>query len=279
MRIVDRSSGIVVLEVPEDLGSQLTDLVEDVQSFQVSELFLEVAAREGVDSTILEKLGELLSASPTLFLGSEPSVEGEPALRLTGQLLDHQGSPIAGLVVTAQSKDDEAASWAFSRPDGAFCLDFASRPDWSNMDLLVSGRGGLLLSSYELDELHDEVEKMEPFHLFTVTGRVRLESGEALVGGRVEAWSTWAVTGPEGEFRLPVDRLGEELQLEIFAPSGQPLGGYWTVKLPEQEPIDIGESVVPTPTENWPDSEEPLIADFVPESDSIFPGVSDHPLS
>lgn len=279
MLIVDRASGIVALEVPEDLGSQLTDLVEDVQSFQVSELFLEVAAREGVDGTILTKLRELLDLAPTLFMGSEPQVEGEPALRLTGQLLDHTGAPIPGLVVTAQSRDEEAVSWAFSRPDGTFTLDFSTRPDWSNMDLLVSGRGGLLLSSYELDELHDEVERMEPFHILSATGRVRLENGEPLVGGRVEAWSTWAVTGSDGGFLLPVDRLGEELHLEVFAPSGQPLGGYWNVKLPNEEPADVGESVVPVPTENWPDSEEPLIADFGETNDPIFPGISDHPLS
>ncbi len=279
MLIVDRASGIVALEVSEDLGSQLTDLVEDVQSFQVSELFLEVAAREGVDGTILTTLGELLALTPTLFMGSEPQIEGDPALRLTGQLLDHAGAPIPGLVVTAQSRDEEAVAWAFSRPDGTFTLDFSTRPDWSNMDLLVSGRGGLLLSSYELDELHDEVERMEPFTVLSATGRVRLENGEPLVGGRVEAWSTWAVTGPDGVFLLPVDRLGEELHLEVFASSGQPLGGYWTVKLPDQEPVDIGEWSVPVPTDNWPDSEEPLIADFGETSDPIFPGVSDHPLS
>lgn len=212
MRIVDRASGIVVLEVPEDLGSQLTDLIEDVQSFQVSELFLEVAAREGVDDTILSKLAELLAQSPTLFVGTEPQVEGEPALRLVGQLLDHTGAALAGLVVTAQSQDEDAVSWAFSRPDGTFALDFAVRPDWSHMDLLVSGRGGLLLSSFELDELHDEVERMQPFHLLTATGSVKLETGEPLIGGRVEAWSTWAVTGADGQFRLPVDRLGSTLR-------------------------------------------------------------------
>ena len=279
MLIVDRASGSIVLEVSDELGSMLTDLVEDVQSFQVSELFLEVAAREGIDGTILSKLTELLAQSPTLFVGTEPQVEGEPALRLTGQLLDQSGAPLPGLVVTAQSQEEDAVSWAFSRPDGTFTLDFASRPDWSTMDLLVSGRGGLLLSSFELDELHDEVERMEPFHLLTATGRVKLESGQPLIGGRVEAWSTWAVTGADGQFCLPVDRLGEELHLEVFAPSGQPLGGYWKVTLPPEEPADIGESVVAEPTPNWPDSEEPLIADFGETTDSIFPGVSDHPLS
>lgn len=279
MRIVDRASGSIVLEVSDELGSMLTDLVEDVQSFQVSELFLEVAAREGIDGTILSRLTELLAQSPTLFVGTEPQVEGEPALRLTGQLLDHSGAPLPGLVVTAQSQEEDAVSWAFSRPDGTFALDFATRPDWTSMDLLVSGRGGLLLSSFELDELHDEVERMEPFHLLTASGRVKIEGGQPLIGGRVEAWSTWAVTGSEGQFCLPVDRLGEELHLEVFAPSGQPLGGYWKVTLPTEEPADIGETVVGEPTPNWPDSEEPLIADFGETSDPIFPGVSDHPLS
>ncbi len=279
MRIVDRASGSIVLEVSEALGATLTDLVEDVQSFQVSELFLEIAAREGVDGAILSKLTEHLAQSPTLFVGTEPQVEGEPALRLTGQLLDHSGSPLPGLVVTAQSQEEDAVSWAFSRPDGTFSLDFATRPDWSSMDLLVSGRGGLLLSSFELDELHDEVEQMEPFHMFSATGRVKLEDGQPLIGGRVEAWSTWAVTDSDGQFRLPVDRLGEELHLEVFAPSGQPLGGYWKVLLPTEEPADIGETTVSPPTPNWPDSEEPLLANFGEASDPIFPGVSNHPLS
>ena len=83
MRIVDRANGNILLEVPDDQGETLTDLVEDVQSFQVSELFLEVAEREGVDPSIIEKLQAQLSSSPTFFAGSEPTVEG-PALPAGG---------------------------------------------------------------------------------------------------------------------------------------------------------------------------------------------------
>lgn len=274
MRIVDRANGNILLEVPDDQGETLTDLVEDVQSFQVSELFLEVAEREGVDASIIEKLQSQLASSPTFFAGSEPTVEGEPGQRLSGQVLDHAGRPVGGLVVTAQSKDDDAVSWAFTRPDGTFALDFAARPDWSSIDLLVSGRGGLLLSSFELDELNDQVERMEPFSVLTVGGRVVIEGGTPLVGGRVEAWSTWSVTDADGRFLIPVDRLGEELNLEVFAASGEPLGGYWKVALPENEPVDLGERTVPVPKPDWPDSEEPLIADLGSDSDSIFPGVS-----
>lgn len=278
MRIVDRSNGKILLEVPDDQGEKLTDLVEDVQSFQVSELFLEVAEREGVEPSILQLLGRELAASPTLFVGSEPALEGPAAQRLSGQLLDHSGRPLGGLVVTAQSQDEEAVSWAFSRPDGTFELSFAVRPDWSTVDLLVSGRGGLLLSSFELDELHDEVERMEPFTVHTVTGRVLLEDGAPLAGGRVEAWSTWSCIEADGSFSIPVDRLGEDLHLEVFAPSGQPLGGYWKVTLPNAEPIDLGEHTVPQPDPKWPDSDVPLLA-VEPPNDSLFPGVSDHPLS
>jgi hypothetical protein len=278
MRIVDRSSGKILLEVPDDQGEMLTDLVEDVQSFQVSELFLDVATREGVEASIIEQLQEELRQSPTLFVGSEPFFEGEVGLRLSGQILDHSQAPIGGLVVTAQSKDDEAAAWAFSRPDGTFELAFATKPDWKSMDLLVSGRGGLLLCSFELDELNDQVERMDPFAVMTITGRVVIEGGQPLVGGRVEAWSTWAVTDQDGRFQIPVDRLGEDLHLEVFAPSGEPLGGYWKVSLPESEPADLGERLVPVPNPEWPDSDEPLLA---PEfgNDSSFPGVSNHPLS
>jgi hypothetical protein len=215
MRIVDRANGKVLLEVPDDQGEALTELVEDVQSFQVSELFLEVAEREGVEASLLTVLTDALRLSPTLFVGSEPTLEGEAAQALSGQLLDHADQPLAGLVVTAQSKDDEAVAWAFSRPDGSFELSFASKPDWSALELLVSARGGLLLSSFELDELNDQVQRMEPFHLSTITGRVLIEGGQPLVGGRVEAWSTWSTTDQEGRFRIPVDRLGEELHLEV----------------------------------------------------------------
>jgi hypothetical protein len=146
------------------------------------------------------------------------------------------------------------------------------------VDLLVSGRGGLLLSSFELDELNDQVERMEPFHIMTISGRVAIEGGQPLAGGRVEAWSTWSVTDQQGRFQIPVDRLGEELHLEVFAPSGEPLGGYWKVKLPETEPVDLGEYTVPLPKPDWPDSEEPLLAaEF--SNDSVFPGISEHPLS
>jgi hypothetical protein len=278
MRIVDRANGNILLEVSDDQGEMLTDLVEDVQSFQVSELFLDVAAREGVEASVIAQLQEQLSKSPTLFVGTEPTVEGEVSQRLSGQLVDHAGAPLGGLVVTAQSKDDEAAAWAFSRPDGTFELAFSVKPDWKTIDLLVSGRGGLLLSSFELDELNDEVERMEPFKVMTICGRVVIEGGQPLAGGRVEAWSTWSVTDAEGRFLIPVDRLGEELHLEVFAPSGEPLGGYWKVSLPDTDPAELGERVVPTPNPDWPDSDEPLIA---PEfgNDSSFPGVSDHPLS
>lgn len=278
MRIVDRANGNILLEVPDDQGEMLTELVEDVQSFQVSELFLEVAEREGVDPSILSALGDALRASPTLFVGSEPTLQREAAQRLSGQLLDHSGGPLAGLVVTAQSRDDEAVSWGFSRPDGCFELSFPVQPDWTTIDLLVSGRGGLLLSSFELDEITDQVERLEPFHVTTVTGRVMIEDGQPLVAGRVEAWSTWSVTDQDGRFRIPVDRLEEELHLEVFAPSGEPLGGYWKVKLPAAEPADVGDYTVPVPKPDWPDSEEPLIAaEFA--NDGVFPGVSDHPLS
>lgn len=277
MRIVDRANGNILLEVLDDQGEKLTDLVEDVQSFQVSELFLEVAEREGADPSIVSKLREELAKSPTLFVGTEPTLDGPAAQRLSGQLLDHAGEPVGGLVVTAQSQDEEAVSWAFSRPDGSFELSFAVRPDWSSVDLLVSGRGGLLLSSFELDELHDEVERMEPFSVHTVGGRVLVEGGAPLAGGRVEAWSTWSVTDAEGRFAIPVDRLGEELHLEVFAPSGQPLGGYWKVALPATEPVDLGDYTVPTPDPEWPDPDEPLLA-VETAHDSMFPGVSEHPL-
>ncbi len=277
MRIVDRANGNILLEVLDDQGEKLTDLVEDVQSFQVSELFLEVAEREGVDPSIVSRLRQELAQSPTLFVGSEPTLEGPAAQRLAGQLLDHSGAPVGGLVVTAQSQQEEAVSWGFSRPDGTFELSFAARPDWSTVDLLISGRGGLLLSSFELDELHDEVERMEPFTVHTVTGRILVDGQGGLAGGRVEAWSTWSVTDAEGRFAIPVDRLGEELHLEVFAPSGQPLGGYWKVALPASEPADLGEHSVPAPDPAWPDNDEPLLAVELPH-DSMFPGVSEHPL-
>jgi hypothetical protein len=278
MRIVDRADGKLLLEVPDDQGRLLTDLAEDVQSFQVSELFLEVAAQEGVDASILDRLRQELSRCPTLFVGGDPVPDGEVTHRLGGQLVDHDGKPLGGLVVTAQGSQGDAASWAFSGPDGHFELGFAAQPDWKDLELLVSSRGGLLLLSFELDELDDKVERMDPFVIATVRGRVLTADGQPLSGGRVEAWSTWAVTNEEGAFQIPVDRLGEELYLEVFAPSGQPLGGYWKVRLPESEPIDLGEHSVPVPDPDWPDSDEPLIAaEF--GVDSVFPGVSDHPLS
>lgn len=287
MRIVDRANGRILLEVPDDQGEMLTDLVEDVQSFQVSELFLEVAEREGVEAGILARLRAELSGSPTLFVGVEPQVDGEQVRRLAGQLLDYAGTPLGGLVVTAQSSDEDAVNWAFSRPDGSFELRFAGELDPGGLELLVASRSGLLLSSFELDELGEQVEQMAPFQVATLQGRILTESGSPLVGARVEAWSTWSATDEQGRFLVPVDRLGEELHLEVFAPSGEPLGGYWKVSLPKESlaedlapsgPVDLGDRTVPEPKRDWPDSDQRLIAtEFA--NDAIFPGVSDHPLS
>lgn len=286
MRIVDRANGRILLEVPDAQAELLTDLVEDVQSFQVSELFLEVAEREGVEASILSCLRTQLQQSPTFFVGTEPDLEGQECKRLSGQLLDGRGGPLGGLVVTAQSHDEEAVTWAFSRPDGGFELSFSSHLDWTGLELLVASRSGLLLSSFELDELGEQVERMEPFHIVTLAGKILIEGGSPLVGGRVEAWSTWSTTDEQGHFQIPVDRLGEELHIEVFAASGQPLGGYWKVVLPKETdgdadslgPIDIGEKTVPQPKPDWPDSDEPLIAaEF--SNDAIFPGVSEHPLN
>lgn len=273
MRIVDRASGAVLLEFPEAQGNRLTDMVEDVQSFQISGLFLDVAQREGLAPEHVSTLAEWLQDCPTLHGGlqTRPEISVQS---LSGQLLDHRGEPIGGLVVTVQNSDEEAVSWAYSGPDGRFELHFEERPNWPESELLVSGRGGLLLCSFELDELTDEVDRLEPFTVITVLGRVRTESGACLKGGRVEAWSTWAPLDEMGVFRLPVDRLNEELVLEVFAASGQPLGGYWKVRLPEGEPASVGEHVVPEPSPEWPDSETPLMA-RPHEVQPIFTGVAE----
>lgn len=259
MRIVDRASGAVLLEFPETQGDKLTELVEDVQSFQISGLFLDAAGRVGLAAEHVSTLSACLHGRPTLYGGLQAQPEAN-VHRLGGQLLDHTGNPLGGLVVTVQNSAEEAVSWAYSGPDGRFQLHFEESPNWSESELLVSGRGGLLLCSFELDELTDEVEQLEPFTILTVTGRVRTESGTSLEGGRVEAWSTWAPLDSSGDFRLPVDRLNEELVLEVFAATGQPLGGYWKVRLPETEPASVGEHTVPEPSPVWPDSETPLMA-------------------
>lgn len=264
MRIVDRADGIVLFEVSSDEGEKLTDLVEDVQSFQISELFLEVALREGVDEAVVRRLRDCLASLSSLTVGLEPIVESESVVRLAGQIFDHASQGVGGLVVTAQSESGDAASWSFSRPDGRFELSFAVKPEWSKIDLLVSGRGGLLLSSYELDELEGAVDRLEPFSVLVATGRILLADGTPLSGGRLEAWSSWSKLDQEGVFRLPVDRLNEDLHLEVFAPSGEPLGGYWSVTLPSSEPVHLGEHRVPAPSPNWPSSDQPLMATEFP---------------
>ncbi len=260
MRIVDRADGTVLFEVSSGEGEKLTDLVEDVQSFQISELFLEVALREGVDENVVRSLRDHLASLSALSVGLEPIVDADSVVRLAGQTLDHASIGIGGLVVTAQSESGDAISWSYSRPDGRFELSFAAKPEWSKIDLLVSGRGGLLLSSYELDELDGAVDRLEPFFVLTATGRIVLEDGTPLAGGRLEAWSSWSKLDDDGVFRLPLDRLSEDLHLEVFSETGEPLGGYWSVTLPASEPVNFGEHRVPAPTSSWPDSDQPLMA-------------------
>lgn len=258
MRIVDRAGGEVLLEFSEDQGDKLTELVDDVQSFRLSELFLDVAASQGLGPGEVETLRSFLTTAPALFVGLEHTPQ-RSVHTLTGHLLESGGRPLGGLVLTVQNHQDEAVAWAYSRPDGSFTLDFCDPPNWVECELLVSGRGGLLLCSFELDELHDGVTRLEPFTITTVTGQILTESGAPLTGGRVQAWSTWAPLNEEGRFQLPVDRLNEPVTLEVFAASGQPLGGEWKVRLPQKEPADIGCRQVPDPAAVWPTAEDPLL--------------------
>lgn len=276
MRIVDRASGGVLLEFSETQGDKLTDLIEDVQSFQISGLFLDVAGREGLAAEHIDALAAQLNDRPTLFGGLEAKSGKGVVQRLAGQLLDVGDRPIGGLVVTVQDNDGEAVSWAYSGPGGRFELAFQEAPNWSESELLVSSRGGLLLCSFELDELEDGVDRLEPFRIMTVNGSVRTDSGASLAGGRVQAWSTWAPLDAQGRFSLPVDRLNEELVLEVFAPSGEPLGGYWKVRLPDAEPVDVGEHSVPAPASSWPRPETPLLA-RPHKVQPIFTGVAEVP--
>lgn len=277
MRIVDRSNGVVLGELAEDQADVIGDLVEEVQSFQVSEMFLDASHTEGVDGELLKVLRAALDRSPTLFVGLEPQVGEGGGFTLQGTLVDAERTPLGGLAVTAQNSDDEALGWAFSRPDGAYTLKLNSIP--TNAEVFVSARGGLLLSSLELDGPSSGIEEIDPIGVLTLRGKVVKQDGTPLSAGRVEVWGSWAVTDTDGGFCLPVERLGEEVVIEVFAASGQPLGGYWTVTTGEVDPAELGVRVVPVPDAKWPDSDEALIAPLNFHQDSVYPGVSDRPLS
>lgn len=259
MRIVNRSTGVVVFNNGSfELADLLTDLVEDVQSFEVSELFLVSARQAGLDTELLEVFLSL--QAPRVRLGLEPRNEG-PAT-LSGQIVDCRAEGLGGLAVTCQDREGRALTWAFSREDGRFELTFPEQPNFVDLELLVSARGGLLVSCFELDELPNAVTRLESFTVSTVRGQIDTATGGPLQDGFVEIWSSWAQTDSEGRFCLPVDTLGEVLDLEIFSPQGRPLGGYWTVRLPKTEPVDLGQRVVPDPAELESEpSPHPLLAE------------------
>lgn len=278
MKIVDRADGRVLLDASDELEDLLYELVEDIQCFQISELFLRSLTEQGVDWSKTEALRAELSKSPTLFGGGELALDGDAAITLSGVLTDGLGTGLGGLALTLQSKDGQAVAWAFSKTAGDYELKVSALPQDGELELLVSGRGGLVLYSCELVGVTGGNKELDPISILSLKGRVCFEGGEGLAAGRIEAWGTWAVTDSEGKFSLPVEAMEGELVLEVFAASGQPLGGYWKINFSEGEPKDLGDRVVPRPEPNWPDSGEPLIAGLDYRPDPLFPGVSDRPL-
>lgn len=284
MQIVDRADGRVLVDLPDELGAKLSDVAEDVQSFQVTELFLELAAQEGMDPEDLSRLRQELERSPTLVVGMDKERGEDPSLVLEGLVVDRGGQPLAGLALTfLDNSSDEALAWTFSDPEGRYRLAVVSPSSWSAVEILVAARGGLLLASFEMDRPSQKLESLEPLLIATVCGQVLTESGEPLVGGRVEALHTWSVLDENGRFRLPVQSLSEPLDLEVFASTGEPLGGYWRVAgLPSQEeeasdPRDLGVHRVPAPNPDWLESSLPLLAADEPRA-LPYPGVSEFPL-
>lgn len=278
MKIVDRADGRVLLDTTDELEELLYELVEDIQCFQISELFLQSLTEQGVDWSITEALRVELTKSPTLFGGGVLASDGDAAATLSGVLTGSLGKGLGGLALTLQDKEGQAVAWAFSKTGGDYELKLSSLPQDGELELLVSGRGGLVLYSLELVGVTDGSKELDPISILCLEGRVCFEGGEGLAAGRIEAWGTWAVTDSEGRFSLPVEALEGELVLEVFAASGQPLGGYQKINFGEGESKDLGDRVVPRPDPNWPDSGTPLIAGFDYRPDPLFPGVSDRPL-
>ncbi|MGE0490640.1 MAG: hypothetical protein AB7S38_15655 [Vulcanimicrobiota bacterium] len=190
---------------------------------------------------------------------TEPTFEG--VLRGT------DGAPLGGLRVDIL---EPIEATAFSRPDGVFQLPMPG----PNARFRVTARGNLVLEEFEesTDQPLDIELQIVSGQLVTSDGKglplaiLSLDSWELLSSAQrpPEQQLSWARTDADGNFRLPVafPRLNGKARcdFEVFAASGEPLGGYWSVDLELDTQMLLERYEVPDPNPNWPADETETIA-------------------
>lgn len=283
--IIDRADGRMVGQLgPEDLDllhRHLVDEYEGDADYHLTTATLEMLKEQGLTDEAVGILEQALNGRPTTEIGIEPLLE-EPPFRLIGCLQSSDEVPLGGLRVDLVDRAGSGLGWAFSREDGVFKLA-SDQPLTNNetYEMLISARGSLLLLALDIDQLEPGEIELEPTTIRVGTGKVVTQDGKGLTGARVEMEGSWTVTTEDGSFILPMDSSAEagRIDLEVFAPSGEPLGDYWTQDVKAETSVDLAQFEVPAPNPEWPETDPEMVASLGQPGDSLYPGVSRFPLS
>lgn len=262
--LIDRADGKLIGDIDGEqinfLRQHLEEEYEGDTDFFLSDAVVEMLEAKGLAAEVVAMLRPSIEARSFIEIGIEEPAE-EHEVVLAGKLVDAGGEPLGGLRLDlCDVEEEEGLGWCFSRPDGSFKL-VCSPGSEREYELLVSARGALLLKALELSSIEPGEQEMEPLVIRTGTGSVKTEGGEGLPLCRVEIVGSWTLANEQGEFVLPVDETEEGVvDLEVFACTGEPLGGYTEGKLSASNRCEFGQLLVPEPNPSWPPEPHPLLA-------------------
>lgn len=276
--LVDRDNGSVISEIDDkDFGVFEEHLVAqspDDFDFYLNHATLAYLQEQGLSEAVVEAFhGKLHDRG--MDMGWEKVTSDTEALH-TGTVIDDEGQPLGGIRVDLLDQaplssgklhdERKILDWTYTRPDGAFTIE--TTPESPGTQLRFSGRGDLVLASAYIDVIGDQGQ----FTVQTITGTVRIDTGEPLSGVSVQLlnWGlvegepddddtlggslSWGDTNEQGRFaipaHLPTDAGLVKVDLEILAPSGENLLeiGY---EFDPGEGFEIGELVAQAPQDSW----------------------------
>ncbi len=294
--LVDRSNGELVGQLTEQdftlLQSTLVRESEQDFDYYVQQGSLDLLTEAGMSQATIEAIESRLTGRG-LDLGWETLHETNE-VGYSGEVVDREGGPVGGIRVDLIAASS-IVGWTYTTPDGTFqAYPNPGHEGQKVNSLRFTGRGDLVLEQASIDSDGEQ----GTFEIQTLTGSVRTENGQPLAGVSVQLnqWramsgkssksrpplggsQSWGDTDVEGNFvipvRLPDDVRSIEVELELFAASGENLR-HVRIKLEPGLSLRLKELVVPTPDPEWGDSAR--VVPPVETSVVMYPGVSENPL-
>ncbi|MCA9791399.1 MAG: hypothetical protein KC910_06375 [Candidatus Eremiobacteraeota bacterium] len=265
--IINRADGSVLGTLSGEeaalLHEVLVDEFEGDADFNIRPATIELLEGK-LQPESLAWLREAAEEQGSVEIGLEEEMQ-EPTFE--GVLRGTDGEPLGGLRVDVL---EPIEATAFSRPDGAFQLPMPG----AKARFRITARGNLVLEEFEesTDQPLDIELQIISGQLVTPDGNglplaiLSLDSWELLSSAHrpPEQQLSWARTDTDGNFRLPVafPRLSGQARcdFEVFAASGEPLGGYLSIDVELDTQMLLGRHEVPAPNPNWPADETETIA-------------------